>query len=520
MKNIRSTPYHRIVHSLVSSLMVLLIFGCTGEISDFEELNEFPDISPDYIGVVIPPNIAPLNFRINQEAKAYRVEISSARGKKIIIRQHSAAISIPPRSWKRLLTQNKGNELYVDVFIRNKGWGKYKRLKDSIATEEIDQYLVYRLINGAYISWDKMGIYQRNLETFKQYTLYENTSTDRSCVNCHMFPQNNPDKMQLHFRASHGGTVVLDGQELKKVETKTDYTIRSGGYPSWHPSGEIIAYSLNDVRQNFTSDKNKTQDVFDKASDIVLYNVKTNTIMATSRLATPARENLPTWSPDGRWLYFISAPGIKPDGSNKTKVKYDLYRIAFDPETHHFGAIDTVLTSAETGLSITFPVVSPDGRYILLGMTDYGYFPVYHAVSDIYLYDIQNGEYRKLACNSNSTESYHAWTSSGRWFVFSSKRLDDTYSRPYFSYFDENGKAHKPFVLPQKDPSFYDRFVLNFNRPEPVTGKVPLNPRQMRDIVLSEAEPARYTSIEPEGEQGTMNAVNYKENNETEYVMH
>jgi len=66
--------------------------------------------------------------------------------------------------------------------------------------------------------------------------------------------------------------------------------------------------------------------------------------------------------------------------------------------------------------------------------------------------------------------------------------MDNVYSRPYFAYFDANGKEYKPFLMPQKDPEFYDTFMKNFNRPELVKGKVELDENEMRDFVREEAE--------------------------------
>lgn len=63
--------------------------------------------------------------------------------------------------------------------------------------------------------------------------------------------------------------------------------------------------------------------------------------------------------------------------------------------------------------------------------------------------------------------------------VFSSRRDDGLYTRPYFSYFDPSGKMHKPFILPQKDPGFYTDFMKTYNLPELITSKVELNPRRL-----------------------------------------
>ena len=74
--------------------------------------------------------------------------------------------------------------------------------------------------------------------------------------------------------------------------------------------------------------------------------------------------------------------------------------------------------------------------------------------------------------NSDDVESYHSWSSNSRWLVFSSRRIDGLYTRPYLVHIDENGKTGKPFVLPQEDPDFYSRFMFSYNIPEFVKGKV------------------------------------------------
>ena len=50
--------------------------------------------------------------------------------------------------------------------------------------------------------------------------------------------------------------------------------------------------------------------------------------------------------------------------------------------------------------------------------------------------------------------------------MVASRRDDGNYTRPYIAYFDKNGKTHKAFEVPQKDPNFYTFFLRSFNRPE------------------------------------------------------
>ena len=159
------------------------------------------------------------------------------------------------------------------------------------------------------------------------------------------------------------------------------------------------------------------------------------------------------------------------------QVRYDLMRIAYDPETGHWGELETVLSAKDTGLSITEPRVSPDGKWLLFCMSDYGSFPVYQASSDLWMLNLQTRKHHRLAVNSPRSESWHCWSSNSRWIAFASKRLDGVFGRIYFSYVDESGHAHKPLVLPQEAPTFYDGFIKTYSVPESAPQAPPVDSR-------------------------------------------
>jgi hypothetical protein len=163
-------------------------------------------------------------------------------------------------------------------------------------------------------------------------------------------------------------------------------------------------------------------------------------------------------------------------------------RIAYDTNSNTWGEVEMVLSSDETGMTISMPSVSPDGKYIVCSMADYGYFTIYNKESDLYSVNLETKEFKKLELNSNSAESHSAWSTNGRWLVFSSKRIDDVYTRPYIAYFDVDGIAHTPFVLPQKDPEMYERLLANYNIPELVSGKIELSPLEIRNMVYTDAQ--------------------------------
>ena len=69
--------------------------------------------------------------------------------------------------------------------------------------------------------------------------------------------------------------------------------------------------------------------------------------------------------------------------------------------------------------------------------------------------------------NSEDTESFHNWSSNSRWMVFSSRRDDGLYTRPYFCHVDIKGGVSKAFMLPQRNPRrFYRERFLSFNAPD------------------------------------------------------
>ena len=473
--------------SFISMITVGLqiLMSCNAPKSDFTLLENTPRISPDYSSLIIPPNIAPLNFNIDEEGSEYFVEIYSEKGKKISLRQSSPKILIPIDKWHQLLKVNQGKSLNIDIYARKDKWYKYASITDTIATEPIDNHLVYRLIGLIYSDGDKLGIYQRNIENFDQSVIFENTSTEKTaCINCHSFSNNNPDKMSFHVRKAYNGTVISNNGNFTKYNTKTENTMAPAAYTAWHPNGELVAFSVNKLFVYFTSNEDKLVEVCDQVSDLILFNVKTNTISSSPKISGPDRENLPNWSPDGKWLYFISAPKINKSMSSWVDAKYDLLRIPFDPGSLEWGDVDTLLTSKQTGLSITWPVASPDGRYILFCMIDHSYFSIFDQNSDLYLLDLQTKKYQKTdVINSPSTESYHAWSKNGRWIVFSSKRLDKISTRLFMAYFDKDGNFHKPFVLPQEDPLFYKDFRWHYNLPTMVNGKVKIDPDKLKDFV-------------------------------------
>jgi dipeptidyl aminopeptidase/acylaminoacyl peptidase len=470
-----------------------MFMACGRDPGSALETNTRAAIFPEYYDLTIPPNIAPLNFVIGEPGSRFRAEFRAGDGDPIVIRQRSPSIRIPRDDWQNMLTAHAGETLRVDIWSFNDGtWHKYRSIEHHIAPEPIDPWLVYRLVHAVYLKWRDMGIFQRNLTNYDEIPVIRNSSTGHGCMNCHAFANNDPSKMLIHFRIVHPGTLLWSDGKLSKVDTRTPEALSAGIYPAWHPDGKHIAFSTGQISPHLTTRLNKAVDVADRKSDLVVYDLENHTVSSSPVVSTGRRENMPVWSPDGRTLYYLSAPeAAAGDDESLLHSRYSLMCVPYSAPLNKWGDPEMVLNADSTGMSISMPSISPEGRYMICSMADYGYFNIFDRESDLYCIDLGTRRYKKLELNSESAESFSSWSSNGRWLVFSSKRMDDVFSRTFIAYFDKDGVAHNPFVLPQKDPQIYYSLLANYNLPRLIKGKIELSPGQIRDMVLEDPEPVK-----------------------------
>jgi dipeptidyl aminopeptidase/acylaminoacyl peptidase len=158
-----------------------------------------------------------------------------------------------------------------------------------------------------------------------------------------------------------------------------------------------------------------------------------------------------------------------------------------------FGPRELVFAADTLGKSATLPRISPDGRYLMFALAKYGVFHIWHRDADLWMIDLKTGEARPAEeLNSPDTESYHSWSSNGRWVVFSSRRDDGNFTRPFIAHIDENGKGTKPFELPCADPDYHRQFMKSYNVPEFMRGPVTIKPQDFADVLKGDGEPVKY----------------------------
>ena len=489
LKRVTTPSLTGVVRGRSALFILLLLSACTSHPTDQEKTDALPPIYPDYIGVTIPVGIAPLNFSVEgNDVERVDVTVTGQNGAKLHTNGKTAQFDI--EDWHQLLEENKGSELRVSVCAKENGkWKQYQDFTITVSSLPLDEWgLTYRRIAPGYEVYSHMGIYQRNLSNFDEEAIIDNTQVPGACFNCHTANRTNPKQMVFHVRGENGATVMqIDGKrEILKASNET-----LGGsmvYPYWHPSGEYCAFSTNTTRQSFHVVPDERIEVFDLASDILVYHPKTHEILTDSLISRPDwSENTPVFSPDGKTLYFLTCQQQKYPSHFKDE-KYNLCKIAFDPATGHFGNhVDTVFNAVGMGKSLTWPRPSYDGKYLLFTLMDYGYFSIWHKESEQWLMNLSTGESRNLSeINSDDADSYHNWSANSHWIVFTSRRGDGLYTRLYLSSIDEKGHFSKPFLLPQKNPKeYYNESLYSFNTPDFTNTHVSFNSHLAAQEILS-----------------------------------
>jgi len=514
------------IRTLLLTSLGAMVMACSTKVPEsFTENEALPAIYPDYANVTIPVNIAPLTFELDDPDADEMVARYAAGNVEIV-----CADKMQPDidDWHELIHSAlsvQPSAIQADVYARHGDqWTHYQPFSIYVSTDSIDPWLSYRLIPPSFVSYESLTINQRCLENYDERVIYDNMlcglEKDGQCINCHHYQQYNPQRMQFHARQSHGGTLIAYDGKLTKVNMKNDSILSAGVYPAWHPWLNLIVYSTDRTHQSFhTTDPNKIE-VFDTESDIIAYDVERAEVTNVENDPNEM-EVFPAWTPDGRTLYYCSAHfELSDSAANRStevvnrsqELKYKLYRKSFNPDTWEFGPSELVFDPSSEG-SAVLPRISPDGRFLVFTMASYGYFHIWHHDADLWMMDLQEQRAGSMEqdeeqgtgskeqentpaadisltptpspltpANSPDTESYHAWSSNSRWLVFSSRRDDGVFTRPFFAHIDEDGNVGKPFELPAADPDYHRQFMRCYNIPEFMRGPVTIAPQTFADV--------------------------------------
>ena len=461
--------------TLCLCVSVFMLLSCISTPDNVSKVDKLPDIYPDYIGVTIPADIAPLNFNFaDEDIDCIDVVVRGEKDGELHANGEWADFDIS--DWQELIKQNKGEKITFTVCVEKDGqWTQYKDFEVYVSKENIDEWgLTYRRIKPGYEVGGDIGIYQRNLSSFDEYAILTETVVPGRCFNCHTANRTNPNRITLQMRGEGGGTMIQKDGHQSWVETKTDSTKAAGSYSYWHPDGNYVALAVNSVHQSFFTGTGQRIEVYHKFSNVEVLDTRTNELILSPLLQTENLEIFPAFSADGKWLYYSTSKPCRVPAEYE-KVKCSLCRIAFDAESGTFGQeVDTLLNGPTTDKSYVLARPSYDGRWLMYCVSSRGNFSVSQDDADLWLMDLKTGESRELKeVNSKQCESFHNWSENSCWFVFSSKREDGMYTKLYMACVDNQGKVSKPFLLPQRNPRKYYREMMDaYNCPDFTKTKV------------------------------------------------
>ena len=550
IRHLRSVLYVAIV-----SQLILLLFACTSPSvpPSFVEEDTLPAIYPDYIGVTVPANIAPLHFHIDHDSTVTDFVTRFAAGSETWT---LGGEDVRPglKRWHQMIAAAlvADSKITVEVFRQqNERWQRLRPFDIMVSKDSIDPYISYRLISPSYVTYEDLTLNQRCLETFDESLIYGNMingdEKDGQCINCHHAQAYDPQRIQFHVRQYLGGTVIAYDGKIQKVNLKTDSTISAGVYPTWHPTKKYLVYSTNSTGQSFHTRDIQKIEVQDTKSNLIFYDLERNEVMPITRDTTDF-DCFPFWSPDGRYIYYVSGHWENLGEANTdfelikyyTQMQYNLYRMPFDEKTCTFGPRELLYDAARRNRSVTLPRISSDGRWLMFTQGRFGVFHIWHSDADLYMMDLMKvvpeaepavshvlqhshtaakeanlsdvelahradsireaegclvplpmGVYPIREINSPEVESWHCWSSNQCWVIFSSRRVDGNFTRPYIAHFDGKGHFSKPFELPQDNPLYHRQFLRSYNIPEFLSDPVTITPQEFAKVIQQEAIPAK-----------------------------
>ena len=445
-------------------------------------------IYPDYKYVTIPANIAPINFRYAMDGVRNARTTFTLGDRSVTLK--GAEVEWNLKKWKAFVDGSEGKvisvtaEAVVDGKPVTDSWSVY------VSEDSIDGWLTYRLIEPSYQMYHEISIKERCIENFDETTICDWKHTDNACMNCHVHGQSRGDYSLYYIRGPKGGSILNQNGKLRKLSLKADGMLSATVYGELHPEGRFGVFSTNIILPSFHAESVARMEVYDSASDLTVADFENNRMINAPHVARADKfETFPCFSADGKSVFWCVADTVSlPD--RITEAKYDLVRASFDPETGLIGEqVDTVWSGRAHGGSVCHPKASPDGRWLMFTVANYGTFPLFHPECMLFLADLLTGEIRPMdEIKGNKSDSYHSWSSNSRWFVFASKRGDGQYGKPYFCHIDENGRTTKPFVLPQKSTHFYVYNLKSFNVPDLGNASTGMTVRDARRMFKAESE--------------------------------
>jgi hypothetical protein len=283
-----------------------------------------------------------------------------------------------------------------------------------------------------------------------------------ACANCHSFPSDGSIlAMDVDYGNDKGSYIISPiGKEVhlnpEEIISWTDYspgdTDKTFGLLSQiSPDGRYVISTVRDRPVQLpTTGIEYSQLFFPIKGILVVYDRQTRKMVSLPGADSPEFvQTNPAWSPDGKWIVFARAAAddcVDVRGKyieNRTKFRYDLYRIPFN--AGRGGTAAPLEGASFNGKSNFFPRYTPDGKWIVFCQADS--YMLLQADSLLYRVPAEGGSPKLMRCNRNGNmNSWHSISPNGRWLVFASK-AGGPYTQMWLTHIDPMGNDNPPVLL-------------------------------------------------------------------------
>ncbi|NPU85791.1 MAG: hypothetical protein HPY65_15045 [Syntrophaceae bacterium] len=309
------------------------------------------------------------------------------------------------------------------------------------------------------------------------------------CASCHAVSTDGKRiSMEYNYGDDNGAQFITEVRKdivltKKDIFTWSDFP-RTGVIPPTRglfgrmsPTGRYTAASVNEISYAAVMDDlDYSQLFFPTFGVLAVYDSGSGSIKLLPGASDYSYVQAnPAWSPDEKYILFCRAKAKNEVHANILKVttvfekrsihelnrlfniRFDLYRVPFNGGGG--GTAEPLEGASGNGMSNYFPRYSPDGKWIVYTRSRSGI--MLQPDSELWIVPAGGGKARRMRCNREIFNSWHSWSSSGRWLLFSSK-ANGPYTEIFVTHVDKDGNDTPPVLLSRFSDTGYAANVPEF----------------------------------------------------------